>query len=103
MTLTTTEALRLILDQVDYTKGACGLSEAVGGCLDKQVIETCHQALAVDRMAAVNADLLTDLRQCKTELEEAANLLRPQLQGMANIYQMAAARVGETIMRAEKS
>lgn len=66
--LTTTEALRLILDQVDYTKGACGLTEMVGACLDKQVIETCHQALAVDRTAAINADLRAALVLARKEI-----------------------------------
>lgn len=44
--LSTAEALRLLLDQVDYTKGACGLTEMVGAVLSRQVLETCHQALA---------------------------------------------------------
>ena len=31
-------ALKLILDQVDYTSGACGLNEPVGAALPKTVI-----------------------------------------------------------------
>lgn len=44
--LSTAEALRLILDQVDYTKGACGPTELVGAVLSTQVIEICRRALA---------------------------------------------------------
>jgi hypothetical protein len=44
--MTTAEALRLLLDQVDYTKGACGPTEMVGAVLDKSIIEICHRALA---------------------------------------------------------
>jgi hypothetical protein len=44
-TLTPTEALRLLLDQVDYTKGACSVTEMVGAVLPKEVIERCHQTL----------------------------------------------------------
>lgn len=40
------EALRLLLDQVDYTKGACGPTELVAAVLSTQVIEICRQALA---------------------------------------------------------
>lgn len=43
--LSTAEALRLILDQVDYTKGNCGPNEMVAAVLPKQVLEICHRAL----------------------------------------------------------
>ncbi len=39
-------ALRVVLDQVDYTAGACRLNEAVSACLPKPVIEMAHAALA---------------------------------------------------------
>lgn len=32
-------AVRLLLDQVDYTAGACRLGEMVGACLDAKVID----------------------------------------------------------------
>lgn len=38
-------------------------------------------------------EMLAELRQCQTELEEAANLLEPRLPGMASIYRIAAKRV----------
>jgi hypothetical protein len=38
-------ALQVILDQVDYTSGACRLNAPVGGCLSKQVIEMARAAL----------------------------------------------------------
>lgn len=44
--LSTTEALRLILDQVDYTKDACAPTEMVGAVLPMSVIEQCHRSLA---------------------------------------------------------
>ena len=44
--MTTAEALRFLLDQVDYTKGNCGPTEMVGAVLDKSVIEICRDALA---------------------------------------------------------
>jgi hypothetical protein len=44
--LTPAEALRLLLDQVDYTVGACGATELVGAVLPRDVIEKCHEALA---------------------------------------------------------
>lgn len=53
MTLTVREALLLVLDQVDYTKGACGLTEMVGACLDAKVIDKARAALAADQLHAV--------------------------------------------------
>lgn len=44
--LTTTEALRVILDQVDYTKDACSPTEMVGAVLSTEVIQICRDALA---------------------------------------------------------
>lgn len=32
------EALLLVLDQVDYTMGACRLTDMVGACLDHKII-----------------------------------------------------------------
>lgn len=37
--------LRLLLDKVDYTKGACGLSDMVGACLDPKIIDRARAAL----------------------------------------------------------
>jgi len=38
-------ALLVLLDQVDYTAGACGLTEMVGAVLPRQVIEQCRLVL----------------------------------------------------------
>lgn len=38
--------LQVLLDQVDYTAGACSLTEMVGAVLPKQVIENARNALA---------------------------------------------------------
>ena len=38
-------ALLTILDQVDYTSGACGVTEMVGAVLPKEVITLCRQAV----------------------------------------------------------
>jgi hypothetical protein len=40
------EALLLLLDQVDYTEGNCGITEQIGAVLDREVIKTCREALA---------------------------------------------------------
>lgn len=50
-------------------------------------------------MAAAPA-MLTELRQCAMELEEAANVLRPQLSSLARIYDAAAKRTRTAIARA---
>lgn len=39
-------ALRVLLDQVDYTKGACTPTEMVGAVLPREVITLCREALA---------------------------------------------------------
>ena len=45
-------ALQLVLDQVDYTKGACGLTEMVGAVLPKEVIALARKAIA-DEIASM--------------------------------------------------
>jgi hypothetical protein len=44
--------MQLLLDQVDYTKGACNIVEPVGGCLPHDVIETCHRTLLLTKPEA---------------------------------------------------
>jgi hypothetical protein len=44
--VTPVEALRLLLDQVDYTRGNCALTEMVGAVLPIEVIALCRRALA---------------------------------------------------------
>lgn len=44
--LSPVEALSLILDQVDYTRGACRSTEMVGAVLDQTVIKQCREAIA---------------------------------------------------------
>lgn len=39
-------ALLTVLDHVDYTKGACGLTEMVGAVLPKEVIALARKAIA---------------------------------------------------------
>lgn len=39
-------ALLTVLDQVDYTNGACGLTEMVGAVLQKEVIALARKAIA---------------------------------------------------------
>lgn len=43
--MNTKAALQTVLDQVDYTEGACGLTEPVSACLPTTVIELAHQSL----------------------------------------------------------
>ena len=40
------EALKVLLDQVDYTAGACTPTERVGAVLDHRVIALCRRSLA---------------------------------------------------------
>jgi hypothetical protein len=46
--LTEREALQLLLDSVDYTAGACSVTEMVGAVLPVEVIEIARQALRND-------------------------------------------------------
>ena len=39
-------ALLVVLDAVDYTRGACGVTEMVGAVLPKSIIELARQAIA---------------------------------------------------------
>ena len=43
--MTTREALKLLLDHVDYTTGACRGSDNVEAVLTEEVIAECRQAL----------------------------------------------------------
>ena len=43
------EAIQLILDQVDYTNGACSMAEMVGACLDARFIDQARNAIAKAR------------------------------------------------------
>jgi len=44
--MTAAEALALVLDQVDYTQGACGVTEMVGAVLSTEVIAIAREALS---------------------------------------------------------
>lgn len=44
--MTCKEALQLVLDQVDYTSGACSVTEMVGAVLPKEVIAKAREAIA---------------------------------------------------------
>jgi hypothetical protein len=39
------EALLTLLDACDYTRGNWGMTEMVGACIPKEVLNLCHQAL----------------------------------------------------------
>lgn len=54
--MTLRAALLLLLDQVDYTAGACSLMEPVGGVLDANVIRQCRQALSDPRNGVKDAN-----------------------------------------------
>ena len=43
--MTCKEALLTVLDQVDYTEGACGPNEMVGACLPAEVIDLARKAI----------------------------------------------------------
>lgn len=44
-----TVALMTVLDQVDYTVGACRMVDMVGACLDQKVIKQARDAIAKAR------------------------------------------------------
>lgn len=39
------ECLRLLLDQCDYTRRACGLTDMVGACIPANVLDRCNKVL----------------------------------------------------------
>lgn len=43
--MTLEQALRLLLDHMDYTKGACEPTEMVAACVPKEVLMECREAL----------------------------------------------------------
>ena len=43
--MTCREALLLLLDQVDFTAGACSMTDMVGQCIPDGVIEKCREAI----------------------------------------------------------
>lgn len=49
---TVKEALLLLLDQVDYTKGNCGPTEMVSAVLTPEVLSICRQAILDDKESA---------------------------------------------------
>ena len=51
-------ALLTVLDQVDYTNGACGLTEMVGACLPKEVISMARKAIAEENLKVDRTDEL---------------------------------------------
>lgn len=62
--LTVREALLLVLDQVDYKAGACGLTEMVGACLPAEVIDKARQALAADGVIVLGEPQPTPAHTC---------------------------------------
>ena len=47
--LTVTEALMVILDEVDYVRGHCSSTEMVGAVLPREIIAEARAALARER------------------------------------------------------
>lgn len=74
--LTPEVALRTILDQVDYTSGACRPNELVGAVLPTEVIQLCKDSLDADR--SVKAKLASRGFMSRTE---AIRLLKSRAQG----------------------
>jgi hypothetical protein len=62
------EALRLLLDQVDYTTGACRVNEMVGAALPEEVIEHCRRALVVAALETENDDALRTVQAFNASL-----------------------------------
>lgn len=56
-TLTCKEALQLLLDQVDFERGACSLTDMVGACIPAGVLGQCRAAVVTpnERQTVLNA------------------------------------------------
>lgn len=50
--MTCKDALLLLLDQVDFTAGACSPTEMVGACIPKVVLDKCRAAIADDKQTS---------------------------------------------------
>ena len=46
------DALCLLLDQVDFTTGACSPTDMVGACIPPEVFKKCREAIAAERQYA---------------------------------------------------
>lgn len=46
--MTCREALQLLLDQVDFERGACSLTDMVGQCIPAGVLEKCREAVKAE-------------------------------------------------------
>lgn len=64
--MNTREALQVLLDQVDYTSGACSLTDMVGAALPKEVIKLCREAIKQE---------ISDLQRAR---DDASRLRYPQ-------------------------
>jgi hypothetical protein len=42
------QALRTLLDQIDFRVGACSMMDPVGACIPKEVFDLCDKALNVE-------------------------------------------------------
>lgn len=65
------EALLLVLDQVDYTEGACSVAELVGGALSRQVLAVAREAVTSSKDADIHmSPMLRGWRQMDTSRAE---------------------------------
>ena len=47
--MTCREALQLLLDQIDFERGACSLTDMVGQCIPNGVLAKCREAVAAEK------------------------------------------------------
>ena len=47
--LSPTEALLLLLDQIDYTRGACGPTELIGALIAPDILAKCRRAAELEK------------------------------------------------------
>lgn len=67
------DALLLVLDQVDYSAGACRILEPVSAVLPEQVITRAHEALAAD----AGGPCSVELRQVLGNVDFTRHCCRP--------------------------
>ncbi len=63
-------ALLTVLDQVDYTNGACRMNEMVGAVLPKEVIALARKAIADEASRPINEEPIYTCLKCGAHHED---------------------------------
>lgn len=55
--MTCREALQLLLDQIDFERGACSLTDMVGQCIPAGVLEKCREAVKAEGESSISREV----------------------------------------------